>query len=337
MTLHNSNPCILAIETSCDDTSVAVLKDGNILANITASQHIHTKYGGVVPELASRDHEKNLIGVYKEALESANIIQEDIDVVAVTQGPGLLGSLMVGVSFAKSLSLGLGKPLIAVNHLQAHVAALYITSPKPVFPFLCLLASGGHTELLIVKDYFVFEKVGKTLDDAAGEAFDKIGKMLGLPYPAGPHIDKLAQEGNKKAFDFTYSKVPGYDYSFSGLKTQVLYFLQKQVKENPNYVQEHIHDLCASVQHHICTYLIQPMHDIIEQNNLKGLGLVGGVSANSQLRNAMKELASQHNLEFMVPDFQYCTDNAGMIAEAAKYKYAQGDFAGLDVVAKARI
>jgi N6-L-threonylcarbamoyladenine synthase len=334
--LHNSNPCILAIETSCDDTSVAVLKDGNILANVTASQHIHSKYGGVVPELASRDHEKKLIQVYKEALSLAKIEQNQLNAIAFTQGPGLLGSLLVGTSFAKSLSLGLGIPLIAVNHLQAHVAALYINNPKPTFPFLCLLVSGGHTETLLVKDYFDFERLGTTQDDAAGEAFDKIGKMMGLPYPAGPHIDKLAQQGNPKAYEFTYSKVPGYNYSFSGLKTQVLYFLQKQVKENPNFVEQHLPDLCASVQHHICMYLAKPMLQILEKHSVKGIGLVGGVSANSELRKTLATLAQTHNLPFMVPDFEFCTDNAGMIAEVAKHKYAQQVFVGLDVVAKAR-
>ena len=326
----------MAIETSCDDTSIAVFKNDKILANITASQEIHAKYGGVVPELASRDHEKNIVSVFKEALDVSQTEVYDINAIAFTEGPGLLGSLMVGTSFAKSLALGLNIPLIAVNHLQAHVAALYIEHKTPVFPFLCLLVSGGHTQVIKVSDYFDFEVLGRTLDDAAGEAFDKIGKMMHLPYPAGPQIDKLAQYGNPNRFSFTYSKVPNYDYSFSGLKTQVLYFLRDQIKNNPSFIRENLNDLCASIQNHICTYLLKPIKLLLMDNEIKGLGIVGGVSANSELRTLMKGMADKQKVAFMVPDFQYCTDNAGMIAQAAKFKFEKKDFVGLDVVAKAR-
>ncbi len=336
MSSHHLPPCLLAIETSCDDTSVAVLKEGKILANVTAQQHIHSEYGGVVPELASRDHERNMLRVYREALKKAGVSKEELEAIAFTQGPGLLGSLLVGVSFAKSLALGLQKPLIAVDHLQAHIAALYIKEPNPDFPFLCLLVSGGHTQTVLVRDHFDFEVLGKTLDDAAGEAFDKIGKLMGIPYPGGALIDKYARSGNPDAFSFTYSKVPGFDYSFSGLKTQVLYFLQKQEKENPGFTEKYRDDLCASVQAHICTYLLKPVQRIMRDTPLKGLALAGGVSANSQLRKDMGELAEQHGLNFMVPDFEYCTDNAGMIAEVARFKFEKKEFADLSVIARAR-
>lgn len=332
--MHNS--CLLAIETSCDDTSVAVLKNSKILANITANQLVHEKYGGVVPELASRNHEKNMVWVYQEALKKAQIEATEIDSIAFTQGPGLLGSLLVGSSFAKSLSWALKKPLIAVNHLEAHIASLYIENENPPFPFLCMLVSGGHTELILVKDYFKFEKLGNTLDDAAGEAFDKIGKMLELGYPAGPKIDKLARKGNASAFKFTYSKVPDYNYSFSGLKTQVLYFLRDMVKENPQFIKESIEDLCASVQQHIITYLLKPVEKIMLENNVVNLGLVGGVSANSQLRKEAQDLAKKHGGSCLIPSFEFCTDNAGMIAKVGEFKYNSQEFVGLDVTAKSR-
>jgi len=336
LTINKNNPCVLAIETSCDDTSIAVLKKDKILANVTANQEIHSKYGGVVPELASRDHEKNIAAVYQEALNQAKVEQNELDAIAFTQGPGLLGSLMVGTSFAKSLSLGLNIPLIAVNHLQAHVAALYIQHPKPLFPFICLLVSGGHTQIIEVTDYFVFEILGSTLDDAAGEAFDKIGKMLDLPYPAGPHIDQLAKSGDGQKFQFTYSKVPDFNYSFSGLKTQVLYFVRDQLKMNTNFVAENIQDLCASIQNHICTYLLKPVKKIMAQKSMQGVAIVGGVSANSSLREITQVLAKSHGVAFMVPDLEYCTDNAAMVAQVAKFKYQKGEFVELDVIAKAR-
>lgn len=326
----------MAIETSCDDTSIAVIKEDKILANVTANQQIHAKYGGVVPELASRNHEKNIVGVFNEAIEQSGIDQSEIDAIAFTQGPGLLGSLMVGTSFAKSLSLGLNKPLIAVDHLQAHIAALYIDNPQPAFPFLCLLVSGGHTQIARVNDFFKFEIMGSTLDDSAGEAFDKIGKMLGLPYPAGPLIDKMAKEGNPERFAFTYSKVPDFNYSFSGLKTQVLYFLRDQEKVTPNFIEENMADLCASIQHHICSYLLKPVEKLVQEQDISSLSIVGGVSANAELRLKMKSLATKKGLYFMVPDLQYCTDNAGMIAQVGQFKYQKGEFVQLDVVAKAR-
>jgi len=326
----------LAIETSCDDTSIAVLKEDKILANVTANQEIHAKYGGVVPELASRNHEKNIVRVFNEAINQSGIDQSELDAIAFTQGPGLLGSLMVGVSFAKSLALGLNIPLIAVNHLQAHIAALYIENPNPTFPFICLLVSGGHTQIIWVKDFFSYEILGSTLDDAGGEAFDKIGKMLDLPYPAGPTIDRLAQKGDPERFKFTYSKVPDFNYSFSGFKTQVLYFLRDQEKLDANFKASNINDLCASIQHHICTYLLKPVAKLMKEREVLGLAVVGGVSANAELRIEMQKLALKNQIPFMVPDFQYCTDNAGMIAEVAKYKFEKEDFVTLDVVAKAR-
>jgi len=329
-------PCIVAIESSCDDTSVAVLKRGKILANVTAQQHIHKLYGGVVPELASRNHEKNIINTFEGAMKQAKITIDEVDAFAFTQGPGLLGALLVGTSFTKSLAMALNKPLIAVNHLQAHVAALYIDNPKPSFPFMCLLVSGGHTQILLVKDYFDFTVVGSTLDDAAGEAFDKIGKMLNLPYPAGPVIDKFAQLGNKNAFTFTTSKVPNFDFSFSGFKTQILYFLKKENAHTEDFISKNIHDLCASVQNHIVNYLLQQVIAAIKSHPIKGLAIVGGVSTNSELREAFKTLATNKKLELMIPALEYCTDNAAMIAQAAFYKYQKLDFADLSITAQAR-
>lgn len=297
---------------------------------------IHEKYGGVVPELASRDHEKNLVKVFRAALEKASIDKNEIDSIAFTQGPGLLGSLLVGSSFAKSLSWALDKPLIAVNHLEAHIASLYIDHPNPTFPFLCMLVSGGHTELIMVKDFFEFEKLGNSLDDAAGEAFDKIGKMLNLGYPAGPRIDQLAKTGNAGAFNFTYAKVPDYNYSFSGLKTQVLYFLRDQTKANAHFIEEHLEDLCASIQHHIVSYLLKPVEKIMVAKGIQQLGLVGGVSANTKLRQEVQNLATKYNGSCLIPSFEYCTDNAGMIAKVAEFKFLQKEFVGLDVQAKPR-
>ena len=334
--INNSGPCILAIETSCDDTSIAILKEGKMLANITANQAIHEKYGGVVPELASRDHEKNIVKVYYESLRTAGIQRDEIDYVAFTQGPGLLGSLLVGTSFAKSLSLGLNKPLIAVNHLEAHVASLYIDIPQPKFPFLTLLVSGGHTELVLVEDFFKFTTLGGTLDDAAGEAFDKIGKMLNLGYPAGPLIDQLAENGISDKFQFTYSKVPKYKYSFSGLKTQVLYFLQKKIQEDPGFIKKNLEDLCASIQHHIVSYLLKTVELAAKDHELSNFGLVGGVSANNSLRKAMNLLAQRFGGECYIPKLEYCTDNAAMIAKVAEFKAKQNKFDDLSVKAKAR-
>ncbi len=331
-----SNPTIIAIETSCDDTSVAVWKDGKILANITAQQHIHKIYGGVVPELASRDHEKSIAITFKAAMKKSDINPKEVDAIAFTQGPGLLGALMVGTSFAKSLAMVWKKPLIAINHLHAHIAALYINNPKPQFPFLCLLVSGGHTQIILVKNYFDYQIVGQTLDDAAGEAFDKIGKLLGLNYPAGPIIDKNAKLGNAKAFPFTQANVANLDYSFSGFKTQVLYFLQKEMKKDALFIQNNMNDLCASIQHNIVNYLCAQVNKAIKLHPIKGISIVGGVSANSALRDAFKNLANQHQLTFMVPEFEYCTDNAGMIASAAYQKFLLNDFSDLSVKAMAR-
>lgn len=328
---------ILAIESSCDETSAAICKDGEMLSNIIATQAVHQKYGGVVPELASRAHQQNIIPVVEEALSVAKINKKEIDAVAFTRGPGLLGSLLVGTSFAKGFALANSIPLIEVNHMQAHILAHFIDNPKPSFPFLCLTVSGGHTQIVLVKDYFDMEIVGETNDDAAGEAFDKTAKILGLPYPGGPLIDKYAKEGNPSAFAFPEPQIPGLDFSFSGLKTAILYFVRDRVKENPNFLEENMKDICASVQYRIITILLKKLKKAAQQYNVKDIAIAGGVSANSGLRTMLQEWADKYKWNVFIPAFQYCTDNAGMIAIAGYHKYLKQDFVGQDIAPLARM
>ncbi|WP_207801950.1 tRNA (adenosine(37)-N6)-threonylcarbamoyltransferase complex transferase subunit TsaD [Pontibacter arcticus] len=321
------NPVILAIESSCDETSASVIKDGKVLSNIIATQAVHEQYGGVVPELASRAHQQNIIPVVSQALLTANVTKSELSAVAFTRGPGLLGALLIGCSFAKSFALGLGIPIIEVNHMQAHILAHFIEDPKPEFPFLCLTVSGGHTQIVLVKSPLDMEVIGQTTDDAVGEAFDKTAKMLGLPYPGGPMLDKAAALGNPKAFAFPVGNMPGYDYSFSGIKTSVLYFLQKQVKENPAFVQENINDICASVQFTLIKTLLKKLVQASKDLNINQIAIAGGVSANSGLRHTLQEYAKKYNWQVYIPAFQYCTDNAAMIAMAAHFQFLEGDFA----------
>lgn len=328
---------ILAIESSCDDTSAAVIVNGRMVGNRVANQQIHEQYGGVVPELASRAHHENLLPVVQAALTDAGLQAADLDAIAVTSGPGLMGSLLVGTSFAKGLALSLNKPLLAVNHMHAHILAHFIDEPRPSFPFLCLTVSGGHTQLVLMRDFFDFEILGQTIDDAAGEAFDKAAKMLGLPYPGGPLVDKHAANGNPHAFKFPMPNMPGFDFSFSGLKTGILYFLQKQQQQQPNFVVEHLNDLCASIQYTIIRILLNKLILAMEIHGLTRLAIAGGVSANSGLRTALSELATARGWELFVPAFQYCTDNAGMIAMAAQLQFERGLFAGQDLVPDPRL
>lgn len=327
---------ILAIESSCDETSAAVCADGKILSNIIANQAIHQRYGGVVPELASRAHIQNIVPVVEAALSTANCQLSSVDAVAFTQAPGLIGSLLVGAQFAKSLSLALHKPLIAVHHMQAHVLANLIGEPKPTFPYLCLTVSGGHTQIVIAYSPLQLKVIGETVDDAAGEAFDKTAKMFGLPYPGGPLIDKYARQGNVKAFKFAEPQIPGLNFSFSGLKTSVLYFLQKEVSNDERFIQKNLADLCASVQHTIINILMKKLKKAAEQTGIKQVCLAGGVSANGGLRTALKEYGEKYGWQTFIPAFEYCTDNAAMIAITAYYKYLAKDFADLSVTAAAR-
>ncbi|WP_200975943.1 tRNA (adenosine(37)-N6)-threonylcarbamoyltransferase complex transferase subunit TsaD [Echinicola sp. 20G] len=328
---------ILAIESSCDETSASIISDGKILNNIVATQSVHEKYGGVVPELASRAHQQHLIPVIHEAIESSGLKKEDLSAVGFTRGPGLMGSLMVGVSFAKSFAYSLGIPLIDVNHMQAHILAHFIDDPKPSFPFICLTVSGGHTQLVLVKDYLEMLVIGETLDDAVGEAFDKTAKLLGLPYPGGPMIDKYAKEGNPGAYKFPLSEMPGLNYSFSGIKTAVLYFLRDQLKVNSSFIDENIVDICASVQYTLIKMLMQKLKRAAREYKVKDIAIAGGVSANSGLRNELENLAKELSWKVYVPKFEYCTDNAAMIAMAAHYKYLKGEFCGLDVSPMAKM
>ncbi len=330
---------ILGIESSCDDTSAAVLKGNKILSNIAANQQIHLEYGGVVPELASRAHQQNIVPVVDQALTKANIQQKQISAVGFTRGPGLLGALLVGTSFAKSLAMSLNVPLIEVNHLQAHILAHFIddANPEPpTFPFLCLTVSGGHTMIVLVRDYFEMEIIGKTIDDAAGEAFDKIGKIFGLDYPAGPIIDKRAANGNPDAFTFNKPKLADFNYSFSGIKTSVLYFIQKELKKNPDFIQQNLDDLCASVQQCIVEILMDKLEKAAKELNIKNVAIAGGVSANSGLRAAMQRNGERLGWTIFIPKFEYTTDNAAMIAMVAKLKYDRGEFADLSIAAAAR-
>ena len=327
---------IFAIESSCDETSAAVCRDGKILTNFIANQKVHEKYGGVVPELASRAHLQNIVPVVDAAIKQANIELNDIDAVAFTQAPGLIGSLLVGSQFAKSLALSLNKPLIAVHHMQAHVLSNLIPERRPSFPFLCLTVSGGHTQIVIANSATDLKVIGETLDDAAGEAFDKSAKLLGLPYLGGPLIDKYAQQGDANKFSFAEPQIEELNFSFSGLKTSILYFLQKQTKSDPDFVQNNLADLCASIQHTIISILLKKFKRAALQTGIKDLCIAGGVSANSGLRKAFTEMCLHNNWNAFIPPFEYCTDNAAMIAITAYYKYFENQFADLSVSATAR-
>jgi N6-L-threonylcarbamoyladenine synthase len=326
---------ILAIESSCDDTSAAVVQDGVVLSNCIANQEAHRLYGGVVPEVASRAHQAKIIPVVDLALKKAGISKQDITAVAFTRGPGLLGSLLVGTSFAKAFALSHDLPLIEVNHMQAHVLAHFAEDPKPVFPFLCLTVSGGHTQIVLVRDFLDMEFLGQTLDDAAGEAFDKTGKILGLDYPAGPIIDRLAKEGSPR-FAFPEPAIPGLDFSFSGLKTSILYFLRRETANNPDFITENLHDICASVQHTIINILLKKLRRAARETGIRQVAIAGGVSANSGLRQALETMGQKEGWKTYIPAFQYCTDNAGMIGITAHYKYLAGQFCGQDAVPYAR-
>jgi N6-L-threonylcarbamoyladenine synthase len=337
--MASQNIYILGIESSCDDTAAAVLHNGKILSNIVATQEVHQQYGGVVPELASRAHQQNIVPVIHQAIARANIGKKDISAIAFTKGPGLMGSLLVGTSFAKSLSLGLGIPLIEVNHMQAHILAHFIKEEnfkKPTFPFLALTISGGHTQIVKVSNYFEMEVIGETIDDAVGEAFDKSAKILGLPYPGGPLIDKYAQEGNPKAFPFPNPKVPDLNFSFSGFKTSVLYFVQKQTEENPDFVAENLKDICASIQFAIVRILMDKLKKAVKQTGINQIAIAGGVSANSGIRNALIEAEKKHGWNCFLPKFEYTTDNAAMIAIAGHYKFLNQDFSDFSTTAQAR-
>jgi N6-L-threonylcarbamoyladenine synthase len=334
------NIYILGIESSCDDTAASVIHNSRILSNIVASQKIHEEYGGVVPELASRAHQQNIVPVVSQALKKANITKEQLHAIAFTRGPGLMGSLLVGTSFAKSLAYGLEIPLIDVNHMQAHILAHFIEEEgfnKPLFPFLALTISGGHTQIVKVDSYFNMTVIGQTIDDAVGEAFDKSGKILGLGYPAGPEIDKRAKLGNPKTFKFTKPKVDGLNFSFSGLKTAILYFIQKEVKANPNFIEENLNDICASIQYTIIGILIDKLKLATKQTGINHIAIGGGVSANSGIRQALKDGEQKFGWTTYVPKFEFTTDNAAMIAIVGYLKYMDGDFSEQNVAASARL
>ena len=324
---------ILAIESSCDDTSAAVLRDDMLLSNVIASQKVHEQYGGVVPELASRAHEQNIIPVVDGAIREAGIRKEEIDAVAFTRGPGLMGSLMVGVSFAKSFAQALGKPLVEVNHLQAHVLSHFINrgEPIPQFPFICLLVSGGHTQILLLKSHFEMEILGQTIDDAAGEAIDKAAKIMDLGYPGGPIIDRLAKEGDADAFKFATPQIAGYDYSFSGIKTSFLYFLRDRLKEDPEFIEKHKADLCASIQKTIVGFLMKKTERAAIDRRVRQVAIAGGVSANSLLRSELQRICDKHHWQAFIPPFKFCTDNAAMVGIAGYFKYLKGEFADISL------
>lgn len=332
---------ILGIESSCDDTSCAVIKNGLLYSNITASQKIHEQYGGVIPELASRDHEKNIIPVVDAALKQANIQLAQLSGIAVTRGPGLSGSLLVGLSFAKSLSLALNIPLIEVNHMQGHILAHFIKevnqeTTHPLFPFLCLTVSGGHTQIVKISDYYTFELLAETEDDAVGEAFDKAAKLLGLPYPGGPLIDRYAKLGNPDKYKFPIPHLKNNNFSFSGIKTSFLYFIQEHVKIQSNFIEENLNDICASYQSHLIKYLLKNLLAVSKETAIKQIAIAGGVSANSRLRDELELLGKRQGWETYIPKFQYCTDNAAMIAITGYYKFLRNDFCGLDITPLAR-
>lgn len=337
--LKSEKKYILAIESSCDDTSAAILCNDIVLSNIVANQEIHQQYGGVVPELASRAHQQNIVPVVHQALAKANIGKKELSAIAFTRGPGLLGSLLVGTSFAKSLALGLDIPLIEVNHMQAHILAHFINeggNDVPRFPFLAMTISGGHTQIVLVRDYFDMEVLGTTRDDAVGEAFDKSAKLLGLPYPGGPLIDKYAQNGNPKAFDFPKPKVKNLDFSFSGLKTSILYFIQRKTKDDPSFINENLEDICASIQDTIVTILLEKLEKASKQTGIKEVAIGGGVSANSEIRKRIWERKDSMGWKTFIPKFEYCTDNAAMIGIVGYLKYQKQYFAQHDITATAR-
>ncbi|MGC9471303.1 MAG: tRNA (adenosine(37)-N6)-threonylcarbamoyltransferase complex transferase subunit TsaD [Bacteroidales bacterium] len=332
---------ILAIESSCDDTSAALVRNGMVLSNLIANQKVHRNFGGVVPELASRAHQQNVVPVVDQALKEAGVEKNQLSAVAFTQGPGLLGSLLVGVSFAKGLALSLGIPLIGVNHLHAHILAHWAKEPgkqvkTPHFPFLCLLVSGGHTQLVVARGHLDMEVIGQTVDDAAGEAFDKCAKVLGIPYPGGPVIDRISPEGNPHAFSFARPRIEGLDFSFSGLKTSFLYLVREEVKKNPRFIEERKADLSASIQHTIVELLMDKLEKASEQTGIREIGIAGGVSANKYLRNVLEERAKRYGWNIYIPEFIYTTDNAGMIGVTAYYKYLAGERTGQETVPLAR-
>ncbi|MDB4242027.1 tRNA (adenosine(37)-N6)-threonylcarbamoyltransferase complex transferase subunit TsaD [Polaribacter sp.] len=334
------NDYILGIESSCDDTSAAVICNGKVLSNVVANQEVHSKYGGVVPELASRAHQQNIVPVVQQAIEKAGIKKEDLSAIAFTRGPGLMGSLLVGTSFAKSLALGLNVPLIDVNHMQAHILAHFIVeegSTIPPFPFICLTISGGHTQIVKVTDHFNMEILGETIDDAVGEAFDKSAKILGLPYPGGPYIDKHAQLGNPKAYPFTKPKVGDMDFSFSGLKTGILYFIQKQQRINPNFIAENLNDICASIQYTIIEILMDKLKNAVKHTGIQHIAIAGGVSANSEIRRRLSTADKHFGWTTYIPKFEYTTDNAAMIAITGYLKYLNKEYADENISAKARL
>ncbi|WP_428742271.1 tRNA (adenosine(37)-N6)-threonylcarbamoyltransferase complex transferase subunit TsaD [Tenacibaculum sp.] len=338
--MSKDNIYILGIESSCDDTSASVICNGKVLSNVVANQEVHAKYGGVVPELASRAHQQNIVPVVQQAIERAGITKHDLKAIAFTRGPGLMGSLLVGTSFAKSLALGLNIPLIDVNHMQAHILAHFIDeagSKTPPFPFVCLTISGGHTQIVKITNHFEMEILGETIDDAVGEAYDKSAKILGLPYPGGPLVDKYAQLGNPKAFKFTKPKVGDLEFSFSGLKTGILYFIQKNTKENPDFIKENLNDICASIQHTIIEILMDKLKNTVKLTDIKHIAIAGGVSANSEIRKRLT-LAEKHwGWTTYIPKFEYTTDNAAMIAIAGYLKYLNNDYSDISVTAQARL
>lgn len=337
--MNQKSIIILGIESSCDDTSAAVVKEAKILSNIIANQEIHKSYGGVVPELASRAHQQNIVPVVNEALKIANIEKEDVDAIAFTRGPGLLGSLLVGTSFAKSLSLALNIPLIDVNHMYGHVMAHFIDEGKnmPTFPFLCLTVSGGHTQIVLVNDYFDMEVIGETLDDAAGETFDKSAKILGLDYPGGPIIDKYAKRGNPEAFKYSKPRVGDLEFSFSGLKSNILQLIQRESIKNPYFIEENLYDLCASIQYTIISILLEKIDNAVLKTGITEIAIAGGVSANSSLRDTLLERENTHKWSVYIPKFEYCTDNAAMIAISGYYKFQDNQFTNSSISANARM
>lgn len=327
---------ILGIESSCDETSASICRNGEVLSNIIATQSIHTAYGGVVPELASRAHMQNIVPVVDDAIRNAGITLQDVDAIAFTQAPGLIGALLVGAGFAKSLAISLHIPVIGVHHMQAHVLSNLIEKPVPEFPFLCLTVSGGHTQIVLCRSPLDFEILGETIDDAAGEAFDKTAKLLGLPYPGGPLIDKYAATGNPEKFQFAEPQIEGLNFSFSGLKTSVLYFLQKEVKQNPDFIQQNLHDLCASVQHTIIKILLKKLKKASLETGIRAICLAGGVSANKGLRSALQEMAIKYHWQVHIPSFEFCTDNAAMIALTGYHYFLNEKFSSLQTSASAR-